>query len=279
MSIAIVMLLVCLVLGIIFLSTLAYLKSTRIFDKKLLLYLVGSTLLFCALGAVAGRFESVIQAYLLLEVAAFLLGLAVFKLHLSAFEWADRNDFWPSMLFLLTLLFFGAAGLSGFFQWMSKDATTFFPELLTGLIPFLLPYIFMKSFDYWELIPPKIYQKWYFPLRQPVPIVEFRDTIALNFRVTKRPDIPDLSAYTVKAPQEKRLGELYHYMIVSHNTEKDPERPIAFKDNSIDEKPLGWIFYTESFFGLIKHYFESDKTLKENQLKNNDTVIARSFTD
>ena len=270
------------VLAVLLLIGLIYQQSNgmiNIVSKKLFMYLVTSLFLFAGLGAIVAKFGSLTKSFWLLEFLLFCLGIAYTMTIHKTFAWADKNKLLPAFWFGLVILAFGATGFSGSYSFLAKKSDVFVPEILIAFFTFLLPYIFTKTYEAWESIPPKIYQKWYFPRAKPIPIVELRDTIALNFKITKRPNIPDLTNMTVKAPIEKTLSELYHYMIVSHNSERDAENPIRFLDDSGEEKPLGWIFYKEMFGGLIKKQFDFNKTIRDNQLKNNDVIVARSFTE
>jgi len=174
------------------------------------------------------------------------------------------------------MLFLIAGAFTALFQGLQRS-DRFLPALMLGLLPFLLPLLFLYAYNAWLAIPPKIYRKWFYPVDRAVPLIELNDTVRLNFRVAKAPDDAALATYTVKAPIDRTLHDLFHYMIYSHNAEENPEQPILYHEHNHEGSLLGWIFYKQSFLGLSKQFLDPALTLTNSGIKPNDVIIARSF--
>ena len=271
------------VLAIFCLIGLAMRYSARgVFTKKLLMYAIGALAIAAAAGAAFARSESLVMVFWWLEGLALLLGVLhlVASRRLFLFLTEDNpneNTFWSECLLAGAMLFLIAAAFTGLFQGVQRS-DRFLPALTLGLLPFLLPLLFLYAYQAWLAIPPKIYRKWFYPVDQAVPLIELNDTVRLNFRVAKAPDATGLATYTVKAPIDRTLHDLFHYMIYSHNAEENPEQPILYHEHNHEGSLLGWIFYKQSFGGLSKQFLDPALTLTRSGIKPNDVIIARSFT-
>lgn len=263
-------------------------SAKAVLTKKLLLYCLGAVAVAAAVGAAFARSESLVTVFWWLEALALLLGvvhlLASRRLfpHVVGVHPAGGNPareaFWSEMLLAGAMLFLVAGAFTGLFQGMQRS-DRFLPALVLGLLPFLLPLLFWYAYTAWLAIPPKIYRKWFYPVDRAVPLIELNDTVRLNFRVAKAPDVSELAEYTVKAPIDRTLHDLFHYMIYSHNAEENPEQPILYHEHNHEGSLLGWIFYKQSFLGLSKQFLDPALTLTRSGIKPNDVIIARSFTN
>lgn len=250
----------------------------EVFTKKLLLYALGAMSIAAGLGAAFARSESLVTVFYWIEALALVLGV----LHLLAarrlFSYVPEGGFWSELLMAGAMLFLIAGAFTGLFQIMQRS-DRFLPALASGLLPFLLPTLFLYAYQAWLAIPPRIYRKWFYPVDRAVPLIELNDTVRLNFRVAKAPDALDLAAYTVKAPIDRTLHDLFHYMIYSHNAEENPEQPILYHEQNHEGSLLGWVFYKQSLGGLSKQFLDPTQTLLRNGIRANDVIIARSFTN
>jgi lipoprotein signal peptidase len=251
-------------------------SAREVLTKKMLMYVLGSITIAAALGAAFAKSESLTTVFYWLEGLALVLGIIHLLTSRRLFSFEPEGGFWSEFLLAGAILLFIAGAFTGLFQMMQRS-DRFLPAMASGLIPFLLPLLFIYAYQAWMMIPPKIYRKWFYPVDQAVPLIELNDTVRLNFRVAKQPDIPELATYTVKAPIDRTLHDLFHYMIYSHNAEENPEQPILYYESNHEGSLLGWIFYKESMGGLSKEFLDPSLTLTRNGIKANDTIIARSF--
>jgi hypothetical protein len=251
-------------------------SAKDVFTKKLLMYSVGAIAIAAALGAAFARSESLVTVFYWLEGLALLLGIAHVLISRKLFLFQATGGFWSELLFTGAILFLIAGAFTGLFQGLQRS-DRFLPALASGLLPFLLPLLFLYAYTAWLAIPPRIYRKWFYPIDRAVPLIELNDTVRLNFRVAKAPDVTELATYTVKAPIDRTLHDLFHYMIYSHNAEENPEQPILYYEQNHEGSLLGWVFYKESFGGISKQFLDPALTLTRNGIKANDVIIARSF--
>ncbi|QHV96091.1 TssN family type VI secretion system protein [Spirosoma endbachense] len=251
-------------------------SAKDVFTKKLLMYSVGALAIAAALGAAFARSESLVTVFYWLEGLALMLGIAHVLISRKLFLFQATGGFWSELLFTGAILFLIAGAFTGLFQGLQRS-DRFLPALASGLLPFLLPLLFLYAYMAWLAIPPRIYRKWFYPIDRAVPLIELNDTVRLNFRVAKAPDVTELATYTVKAPIDRTLHDLFHYMIYSHNAEENPEQPILYYEQNHEGSLLGWVFYKESFGGISKQFLDPALTLTRNGIKANDVIIARSF--
>ncbi|GAB3542693.1 TssN family type VI secretion system protein [Spirosoma fluminis] len=251
-------------------------SAKDVLTKKMLMYGVGAIALAAGLGAAFAKAELLVTVFYWIEGLALVLGILHVMASRRMFLYAAEGGFWSELLLTVAMLMLLAGAFTGLFQTMQRS-DRFLPALASGLIPFVLPLLFLYAYGAWLSIPPKIYRKWFYPVDRAVPLIELNDTVRLNFRVAKEPDATDLATYTVKAPIDRTLHDLFHYMIYSHNAEENPEQPILYHEHNHEGSLLGWIFYKQSMGGLSKQFLDPSLTLMRNGIKANDTIIARSF--
>ncbi len=251
-------------------------SAGALLTKKLLMYALGTVAIAAALGASLARSESLVTVFYWIEGLALVVGTIHVLVSRRLFSFITEGGFWSEFLLTTATLFLIAAAFTGLFQSLQRS-DRFLPALASGLLPFLLPLLFLYAYHAWLAIPPKIYRKWFYPIDQAVPLIELNDTVRLTFRVAKSPDTLDLALYTVKAPIDRTLHDLFHYMIYSHNAEENPEAPILYYEQNHEGSLLGWVFYKESLGGLSKQFLDPAVPLTRNGIKANDVIIARSF--
>ncbi|MFN8344199.1 MAG: TssN family type VI secretion system protein [Spirosomataceae bacterium] len=266
------------VFGIANVGIVAYLKSSSVFSKKLGMYLLLIFGFFAALGAGVSQINSLSLGFLVFETVALVLGVVFLMTAYKTFGWLERREFAPGFWLCVALMFFGMSGFILTYALLSKQTEMLTPYLALGALRFLLPYLFIKSYDFWISIPPNVYRKWYYPVNTRVPVVELRNTQRVKVRISKEPNNPAWEGHEFEAPKDRELGEWVHYMIELYNTKIDPQKPIVCVEPQTG-KPVGWVFYTPSFWGLFKTYFDPDKTFTQNNISTATPIVARSYTD
>ncbi|GAB4021212.1 TssN family type VI secretion system protein [Spirosoma koreense] len=251
-------------------------SAGAVFTKKMITYALASLAVAAALGAAFARSSSLVMVFYWIEGLALVLGIVHVLAMRRLFVFGDEGGFWSEFFLTGTILFLIATGFTSLFQGL-QSADRFLPALATGLLPFLLPLLFLYAYSAWLAIPPRVYRKWFYPVDHAVPLIELNDTVRLSFRVTKTPETAEMATYTVKAPVDRTLHDLFHYMIYSHNSEENPEEPILYYEQNHEGSLLGWVFYKESMGGLSKQFLDPGLTLNRSGIKANDVIIARSF--
>ncbi|WP_028669079.1 TssN family type VI secretion system protein [Runella zeae] len=267
------------VFGIANLGILAYLKSAEIFSKKLLMHILGVFVMFAALGGVVSQISSVGIGFIVFETGALILGIVFVMTAYKSFRtWLSRDEFTPGLWLCISLMFFGIAGFILSYSLIKKQEGMLTPYLSLGALRYLLPYLFIKSYDFWQSIPVLQYRKWYYPLNSKVPIIELRNTQRVKIRIFKQPNSSVWEGHEFEAPKDRELGEWMQYMIELYNTKVDPAHPIIVVDVQTG-KPFGWVFYKTSFFGFVKTYYDPNKTFTQNNITTSTPIVARSFID
>lgn len=183
------------------------------------------------------------------------------------FPWAQPDLFLTELMLTLLIYSLGTALLGGLYrQITSGDSVTF---LAGAGSAFLIPFFFHKSLHLWKAVPPPYYYKWFFPTQKEVPILTFQDTIPLQFSFQKETDNEKPTTFSVVAPTDIRLGELFHSFLVEYN-QQFPDSPVqSYKP------PFAWTFHTlTGKWWRPKKVIDPDVTISENHLKPNEEVNA-----
>ncbi|MEZ0485638.1 TssN family type VI secretion system protein [Fibrella aquatica] len=263
-------------IGLAALVLLIVRRKADILTKKVALYLLASGILAGGLGAALAQVESVTAGFYWLEGIVLLLGAAHLVLARQQFGWLHTAPIGDE-LSLLTLTAALLAMIQLLVYGLMVSAGTFLPAMALGWLPFLLPTLFMLAYEAFVRIPARVYRKWFYPVDREVPLLELVDTIRLHVQVSKVPDQPQLTTYTVKAPIDRTLHDLFHYMIYSHNNEEEPDDPIQYHEVDTEGSLLGWVFYQPKLGGFLKQYLDPSLSLSRSNLKPDTVIVARSY--
>lgn len=263
-------------IGLAALVLLLVRRKGDVLNKKTVLYLLAGLVVAGGLGAALTRVESVVMGFYWLEGLVLVLGVGHLVLVRQQFAWIQTAPIGDELL-LLTLTTALLAMTQTLVYGLLRPVGTLLPAQTLGWLPFLGPTLFMLAYEAFVQIPARAYRKWFYPVDREVPLLELVDTIRLHVQVSKSPDQPQLTTYTVKAPIDRSLHDLFHYMIYSHNNEEDPQHPIQYHESDTEGSLLGWVFYRPSLGGFLKHYLDPSLSLSRSQLKSDTIIIARSY--
>ncbi len=265
-----------LIVALAALTVLILRRKPDVLTKKMGLYLLAGLVITGALGAALSKVESVTTGFYWLEGMVLVLGVAHLLMARRQFAWLRTAAFGDELALLtLTATLMAMAQTLGY--GLMRTTGTFLPAVALGWLPFYLPTVFILAYEAFVLIPARVYRKWFYPVDREVPLIELVDTIRLHVQVSKSPGHPELTTYTVKAPMDRTLHDLFHYMIYSHNHEENPESPIQYHEIDTEGSLLGWVFYKPKLRGLLKSYIDPSLSLNRSQLKSNAVVVARSY--
>ncbi|WP_375443583.1 TssN family type VI secretion system protein [uncultured Fibrella sp.] len=251
-------------------------RKSDVLSKRMALYLLAGLAVAAGIGASLARIESVTTAFYWLEGLVLVLGVGHLVLARSQFSWihtAPVSDELSLLMLTAALLAMAQTLAYG----LLRPSGTFLPAVALGWLPFFLPTLFMLAYEAFAKIPARVYRKWFYPVDREVPLIELVDTIRLHVQVSKKPDQPQLTTYTVKAPIDRSLHDLFHYMIYSHNNEEDPENPIEYHEVDTEGSLLGWVFYRPKLGGFLKHYLDPSLSLSRSKLTSDTIIVARSY--
>ncbi|MEZ0540561.1 TssN family type VI secretion system protein [Fibrella arboris] len=251
-------------------------QKATILTKRMAIYLLAGFVVSAGVGAALTSQESMLASFYLLEGLVLVLGIAHLVLVRSQFQWILAAPVIDELaLMVLTAALLATAQTLAY--GVLRASGTFLPAMALGWLPFLLPTLFMLAYESFVKIPARIYRKWFYPVDRSVPLLELVDTIRLHVRVSKSPDNPLLTTYTIKAPIDRSLHDLFHYMLYSHNHEEDPEHPIQYHEIDTEGSLLGWVFYQPRLGGFLKKYLDPSQSLNHSQLKSDAIIVARSY--
>ncbi|MEO6282973.1 MAG: TssN family type VI secretion system protein [Dyadobacter sp.] len=238
----------------------------------------GFLLIFGGIGLLLA-YVSLINAFILLSLISLVFGTVSLIWGHYVFPWFNPGDFKPGFLTLCTWIGWSAFGFAAIYGLRSVKAPLFLPVLIIGILPFLIPYLCWLSYDYWMSIPELRYRRWHYDGQRVLPILEPINVIQVNIQFTKIPDEvePTFEGYLVEFPGDVDLGTLYQYFIYSHNNRhRDYKKSPIMHSN--DGRPLGWLMFKQ---GLSNEriYLDSTKSLRQNSVRDHDTILAQSYSD
>ncbi len=216
--------------------------------------------------------------YISIQIFSLLMGIGHCWLMYTWCKWSSRESFWTELwfttfitsaactIFLLVATFLIKA------DEMERNSVVLWYS--TAFIPFLLPYLVLKSFDFAWNIPPRAFKLWYHPLTDEIPdpleydLADHMKVIALELQPRKDGIARNIK---VKAPERMELGHYFMSFVEQYNI-RNPEETISV--TSEDDTAHGWIFYLKTSWYKKATVFDADMTFNDNAIRENDTIIA-----
>jgi len=274
-AIQIILLSVTVIMTFIGLFLLGVVKRKRhgIQNKKVLIYVV-VFLLFYALILLGGQLsrKEPMTIFLMLQAGAIIGGSVHCWWMFRYFKWAKKDGFWPEFWFTVAIVIFSSVGLISIAIW--RDMESLAAALSTSMIPFIIPYMVLKSFDAAWNIPSLRYKLWYYPLGSDVPnptdydLEDHMKIIAIEFKPTENDDPLNIK---VKAPERMELGHYFMTFIEQFNI-RNPERMVDLADDS--NMPVGWLFYVKAPWYKSARVLDGEITFNDNKVNENDILMA-----
>ncbi|MCF0075103.1 TssN family type VI secretion system protein [Dyadobacter sp. CY261] len=245
---------------------------------RLALGALGLLLIFGGIGLVTAPL-SLMFCYILLSLTAFALGVLSVGWGNRIFPWFRPGDLRSGFLTTCVWALWSIFGFAIIYGLRSEKASVFLPVLLVGILPFVVPYLCWLSYNYWVSIPQLRYRRWYYDGQRVLPVLEPINVIQVNIHFTKTPDEaePSFEGYLVEFPGDVDLGTLYQYFIYSHNNRhRDYKKsPITYIHNG---RPVGWVMFKQGP-GNERLYLDAGKSLRQNSVRDHDTILAQSYSD
>lgn len=211
--------------------------------------------------------------YILLQVLYLLLGIGCYWLLQKITFFGSLNQPVVSNI-LLTLIFASSAylGFTHLFNLFNDQGVGYLYGMT--VLPFVVPQIFMLSFEILASIPHEIYRV-YTPVDEDLPDLEKEDLnliLSLELRFTRDPAVNDSITYKAKAPVSMLFKDWFNYFVFNYN-EKFDSNPIKMKDDY--NNTYGWIFFTKPSFWETKKYIDFDLSIKDNKIPDNKIIVAK----
>jgi hypothetical protein len=139
---------------------------------------------------------------------------------------------------------------------------------------FLAPTFVLIAFNYFVKIPVKVFKVWDFPTPGSIPDPkdsEMADLIIMNFEIRRLRDDGTRTVFKAKAPKTMALGRLFYFFIGDYNS-RNPNNPIVISES--ENKLYRWSFYRNAGFFAGKIHLDADKSIVENRIKENSSIIC-----
>jgi hypothetical protein len=250
----------------------------KISVKAFILYSLATILAFVLMGLTGlVRVEDPLQYFIGTQFGMLVLGI----IHTVAFTYLIADDEDPR--FLNELIFTIYVAVLGGFVYLTLrsrigEQTGYNILLLTSMIAFLIPFIFYKTFVYSVAVPPREYEKWYFPIDknfdEDLDDEDFDDkkTIIAVVDILGRTSKDNIVVNgSIRAPLRYEFGVWMATYIWERNEAKPGE-----KVEYLDEygQPQAWNFYLKPKWYQSPRYIDHKLTIGENKISDKDVIIC-----
>jgi len=270
--------LVMLIIGSAIMGVVTKLRKLFTKNKKaFFLYTLICIVLFGLLGLLADN--RVLENSLLGNLISFQI---FFLIYGSLHVWVMRkfftnicekiSDFWPEFFYTIVTTLLGLIGFLFVIQNFKQEYTLIF---LASAICFNIPYLIVKLYEFGVAIPIPVFKKWTYPIDQNIKEpkdYELKNPRVISFEFHKEEGEKEIVNFRVKAPENMEFGRLFYFFLTDYN-ERHQESSIQLKNKQ--GTPYQWSFYSKpGLFGNRKH-FDFDKTVAENNIKENDVILCQ----
>ena len=250
-------------------------QGSRVFIS-ILLYVLGTALVFGLLGLAAVRSPWAFSLTLgLLMGALLLLGWLYAAQLFSWLGWLDAESRWQPVLALALTAALGAGAILAL-RWVPWARNHLPPAgFVAAVLPFLLPYFFWESYRAWMAIPYRSYKLWRYNPFAPSPDLSRMDLnhfMVIHFWMTRRFGEDLYHDFSSKAPYQMRLSELFAIFISDYNQLK-PDQALQYLDNQ--GQAYGWLFYAKRPWWRARQYYDPDRTFQDNFLRQGNIIVAQ----
>lgn len=185
----------------------------------------------------------------------------------------NRNkQFFAELLFLISIILLSVAIFSSL-QYFIKDRNFMYFPMLLCLLFLLIPFLLLHTFDAAFSIPYPVYHYWQYPLHHPIelPDEDERERLyVIGLEIPKKVTDDERTYFTVKAPENMTLGDLFYHFINDYN-EVQSEKPIAY---ATGEEAHEWTFRSKPKWYHSSKILNPELNVKYNKIKENTVVIC-----
>ncbi len=236
--------------------------------------------LVIALPAVATYFTDVKGSiYWMIGFLCYFLGLGIGSYYLLKNEFfGELNK--PDTSNILLSIVFASIGFIVFTLLFYKldqfDYHQIAPVFGTAIFIFVVPQIFMVSFEILAEMPQEIFKVWYYPVEDELPDLEKEDLnliLSIEIEFNRNPATNEAPiTYKAKAPVSMLYREWFMYFVYKYN-EKFDANPLRVTDDN--NNVYGWVFYPKPSFWSSKKYIDFDLSIRDNKIVDNQIIVAK----
>ncbi|MEP7267408.1 MAG: TssN family type VI secretion system protein [Saprospiraceae bacterium] len=216
------------------------------------------------------------NSFVISQIVFFVFGIAHVYFLYKYCKWANDNKLWAETIFTIGLLLVGFLLIKfrGSIPWINKGVNPGdFKDALfsTSALPFILPFLFKKAFDYWEAIPEKSFKDWQYPAGMEPPTIQSAGQVSVKFNLDLNKE--GTSVKTIKKYDldlEKSLGEHLQFFIYDFNANTQDGKTILIADADSND-PYKWVFKMNRPLLPMK-ILDHDLPVKDLNLKTGDTI-------
>jgi hypothetical protein len=241
-----------------------------------LLYSLVALLFFAviAITAHSAFFKGPLTALITFQAYFLLLGITHFFMMRHYLLWSrDEKSFLLEMIFTCFVSVLGSMAFLLAYQLLNNNGLQY--VMAGSLLFFLLPFFFFQAFKSAIDIPHKIIKEWFYPVDDEIEEPEdakLKNPLVISFEFQKTASDTTIINFRAKAPANMEFGQLFYYFINDYN-ERHANSKVQFVNKA--GKPHGWVFYKKpQWHTLITKYIDVEKTISNNQIKENDVIIC-----
>lgn len=247
-------------------------KQQLLSDKKAVLYIVLSSLIFSVFGWLGFlQVDFMPIGYVLLQLFYFVIGYFNY-IYLKEFcKSLNDSPFWKYLLVLLIQLFMSIALFSLFFN-ISNDFK-YGLWASTCLLSIVVSPLFVQTFQSYLKIPIEIYKIRTYDgnsFNNLSSSIENENLLVFEIEFYKNLTDEKPIRLKAKATKEMIFGDWFELIVSDYNARKISSL-IEYYDK---KEEYGWVFYTKPSLLSPKKYIDPDLSFQENKLPEKNMIIG-----
>lgn len=228
---------------------------------------------------IVAKYENRSNTFIYSQLVFFILGVGHFFLFYWFLSWAQKKNLYHLKEISLTAVI-AILGFLVFFiklKWNLPFIASVKDEnqLRWSVIPFIIPFLIMKAWDFWEAIPEREYKGWKYPagMEPPVIIPSGEVSVKINLQLQKKGQIfQAFKKYDLDL--NKTLGDHLHFLI--YDFPNSPGGYVIEISDPITNTPYNWIFTINPFL-LSQKVLDFNIPVKELNLKTGMTIDIQNL--
>jgi hypothetical protein len=242
--------------------------------KSYFLYTLVTMLVFALVGWAATLIDiTLMLRYFSVQVIFLLLGVIHAAYVNDLLPQIPKENFSKGVIFTLILTVCGILGMFLLTLWgkVGTDPRAY----LTAALTFIIPFIFMESFERYFAIPDKDYKRWYYDPHATGPDfarINLQNIMVIHYVFPRRHGENLYTNFSAKAPYDMRFGDLFKIFLDDYNRDK-PDQAIEIHDGQ--GQSYGWLFMEKRPWYRKKAYFDPDYSFRENFLSDGTKIVAK----
>lgn len=213
--------------------------------------------------------------YIALQVLSCVTGIFHVWQMGKRFDWRNQDSLMSKTLLTLSIIM-ATMIVEGIVLWFCKPMHDFWLIFPTSALAFVVPLIFISTFDIVMAIPSPVYRKWRYPSNMSIPdpeSIDFSNSYIVTFILRKYVRDAATTVMKFKAPADRiTFGDLFYFYISEYN-DRNRESPIQYLNDR--QQPYDWQFYVKpNGWWQSRVYIDPSLTVRENKIKENNIIVS-----